>query len=799
MDSLTERELEILRYLADGLSDREIAQQLFLSLNTIKWHNRQIYSKLGVESRTQAVARSRELGLLNGQQIESVAVPDRPKHNLPAHITSFVGRERELEEVKSLLESTRLVTLTGPGGIGKTRLAQEAASQHLEAFADGVSFVPLAPLRSTDGVVPTMAESLGFSFSSPDNPKRQLLTFLREKQTLLVLDNFDQLLDGAPLLSDILQAAPNLKIIVTSREQLNLHGETVFNIQGLDFPGPEVPGDLLEYSSVDLFVQSAMRAKAGFAPGTDEVKHVAQICRLVQGMPLALELAATWVTTLTCQEIAAEIKHGHDILQVELRDLPERQRSIRAVFDYSWSLTPPEEREIYKKLAVFRGGFTRAAAEKVTGAALKSLSSLVSKSLIWHRSSGRYEMHELLRQYAEERLATTSGALEAVSDLHCAYFAEFLHQRRRDVQGESQLTAYKEIEEDVDNIRAGWNWAVAHGRFDDLAKQAPTLLLLFETRSWYQEGLDSFAKAVEATTRVSRSGKYRLAIGRLLDGQSHFATRLGEYDEALTLLKESEAVFRELDHRQELADTLTRLGAAEFYLGNYERADKVLRECLHICKEFEDPWPLAWTSFWSGRVNYALGRFEEAEQLLLSAITVHRQLGDRMPLTDALVVLGWTTHKLGKYEDAIRLENEALSTATEFGSPHRIAWALLSLGKLETAQGDFQDARLHLHEALQGAIEIMSVRLQLDALVGIGELLVREGDTERAREILSLISRHASSEHETRRQAEELLGELGVKRGSELLESDADDVAKALANSIESVYVLPAFSQLRPG
>lgn len=798
LDPLTERELGILRHVADGLTDREIAQELFLSVNTIKWHNKQIYRKLDVGSRYQAVAKAKEFGLLDPQPDLSADQRPESKHNLPAPVTSFIGRERELTEVKRLLETARLVTLTGPGGIGKTRLALEAASQQIQTFTDGVTFVPLAPLRSIEAIVPTLAKSLDLSFFDAEDPKTRLLAYFRDKHILLVLDNLEHLLDGASLFSEVLQAAPRVKIIATSREKLNLLGETAFSTPGLDFPGLEVVEDALEYSSVNLFVQSAKRARSDFEPSLDDVRDIARICQLVQGMPLALVLAAAWVSTLTCRDIAAEIERGLDILEVELRDLPERQRSIRAVFDHSWNLTPAEERGVYERLSVFRGGFTREAAEYVTGASLKSLSALVDKSLIWLDASGRYEIHELLRQYAEENLINTPGAQEQTSALHCAYYAEFMYQREKDLI-EREMGTHEEIEKEIGNVRASWSWAIMQGNLEALDRQRKSLFQFYETRSWYQEGLDSFARAVEAIAPASHIEEEEAVLAGLLLHQSYFSTRLGDYGNSIVLLQKSVGLLRELGDRDELADALTVLAATEFYLGNYEDADRLLRECLLIREESGKLWELAWTSYWLGRVNNAQSKYEEAEHILQDVIAIHGQIGERLDRADAQIVLGLVMSKRGNYEEAIRLQEEALATAMELGNPHRAAWALLGLGKVELARDEFQQARSHFHEALQIALDMPSVRLTLDSLAGIGELLVHEEEVERAVELLSLIYNHPSSEHETRLQAEHLLGELGFELGSDVSKADAAGRAIALDIAIESVYALPQFSRLRTG
>jgi predicted ATPase/DNA-binding CsgD family transcriptional regulator len=377
-------------------------------------------------------------------------IAGRP-HNLPTQTVPFIGREVELAQLGALLgdPNVRLVTVLGPGGIGKTRLALEAATIQLEDFAQGAYFVSLAPLRDAQHIVPTMAQAIGYPFQGGGRePKRQLLDYLSEQQVLLVMDNFDHLLESAGLVSEILQATPGVKVLATAREPLNLQEEVRFRVGGLDFPDWEAlkdavdsqnradPSDWVEYSAIHLFVLSAQRILPGFAPGASDLKYIARICQLVEGMPLAILLAAVWVEILSVQEIADEIDRSLDLLEAEMHDVPARHRSIRAMFDSTWNRVTDVERDVLMRLSVFRGSFTRDAVQKVTGAGLQTLKTLVDKSLLQRdHEAGRYEMHELLRQYAETQLEA-SGRADAARDAHCEYYLVTLHQREATLDGQ---------------------------------------------------------------------------------------------------------------------------------------------------------------------------------------------------------------------------------------------------------------------------------------------------------------------------------------------------------------------------
>lgn len=341
--------------------------------------------------------------------------------NIPGQTTQFVGRHDEVANLQALLdrEEVRLITLIAPGGTGKTRLAIEVASQQMDHYPDGVFFVPLAPLNDSAQIVQAIIESASISMAGGDDLQVQLLRYLRRKQMLLVLDNFEQLMEGARMLNDILAAAPGVKILVTSRERLNLSGENVTFLGGLPVNEWQTPEEVMDHSAGQLFIQSVQRVQPGFQLAKIDVPYVTRICRLAQGMPLAIVLAASWADLLSPEEIAAEIENSLDFLETELHDIPARQHSIRAVFEGSWAKLDPAERELFQWLSVFRGGFTREAAEKVAGASLRSLARLVNKSFLTHDpATGRYEVHELLRQYAAERLQTKPELVSAVQETH---------------------------------------------------------------------------------------------------------------------------------------------------------------------------------------------------------------------------------------------------------------------------------------------------------------------------------------------------------------------------------------------
>ena len=667
---------------------------------------------------------------------ESIPAPAaQPHHNLPIQPTLFIGREKEVEEISRLLReepNCRLLNLVGPGGMGKTRLALEVARVNSNLFRDGSFLVSLASVSEASFIVPAIAEAIKFPFQGETDPMTQLLRHLNQKNFLIILDNFEHLLSslsesgedesdtrisGEELLSEILRNAPGNKILVTSRERLKLQEEWDYEVYGMSFPqdlqtveeagqGPE------KYTAIQLFLQQARKADASFAYSTEDMDAIVRICRLVEGMPLGIELAAPWIRLMSCREIADEIERNLDLLETSLRNVPERHRSMRAIFEQSWQRLSPEERTVLSKLSVFRGGCRREAAEAVTGAKLPLISSLVDKSLVHHAGGGRYELHELIRQFALDQLQCSSEIYAETLDRHCRYYTAFMKQQEREIKGGAQLEAVQRITADIDNVRNAWRRAVERRDLQAIEKAAESLFLYSEMRGDLVEAEAVFRRA--ATTLLDannqnpdmaiREAQERL-IGYLLVLQGVMATHLGSGG-GLELTQKGAELVRGHSHGESpqalYRDAFCRmwLGWTSFLLGFYEAAEQHLGESLTVFSELNEQWAVSKTLYMISNSYIARGQLTKAEQALYKSLSICREIQDSRSRVLVNRTLGIVTLWFGDFPRTRQLLEEAVSLSEEFNDRFGLQSTLRELGKLEIAQGELERAAETLHKSI---------------------------------------------------------------------------------------------------
>ena len=692
-------------------------------------------------------------------------------HNLPQPSTTFLDREHERSTIGLLLAKPecQLVNLVGPGGIGKSQLSIKVARENLTLFKHGVFFVPLAPVSSADFIVPNIADALKLSFSNRGDLKSQLLDYLRDRHLLLILDNFEHVLDGAGIITDIIQAAPHVKVLVTSRAKLNLQTEWVSEVRGMAFPErapagvrstPHPPEKISTYPAVTLFLQTAQRVKPSYKLNPKDEPHIVHICQLLEGSPLGIELAATWIRFLSCQEVASEIESGLDFLSKPVQDLPARHRSLYAVFDYSWQLLTPEEQEVLTQLSVFRGGLSREAAQQVANANLLNLSLLHDKSLLQVGDvPGRYQIHELLRQFAARKLNTNPGnKAYQVQERHAQFFINLLQEQLPALKGPQQTQALETISEDIENIRAAWQWAVENAQEPLVQQGFEAIILVHEINSRFQDidllfkkmpllpatnaqpnrlqGTMLLAKGIAALYLAQPEACYNYLTQSLQHLQYFDVPRewcmalfylgglqisLGNYDDALASLEQSLELAYYLNDEFAAIFRLSSLGVTNRLLGNYAKARTIHEESLRISHKINNQWGIAMAHYMLGFVALAQNDYTEAQEQLQTALTLFEEVGDHRGFAFTLSRLGDIAQANAQIDKALQLHKEGLKVFRSIGERRGVTLTYIQLGQITTREGLFDTARTYLLQALKLVEDVKAIPLTLEVLDAVAE------------------------------------------------------------------------------
>jgi predicted ATPase/DNA-binding CsgD family transcriptional regulator len=665
--------------------------------------------------------------------------------NLPSQTMSFIGRSDEITGIIQRLADPAcgLLTLVGPGGIGKTRLAIEVAKTiaDTDAVVDGIYFVDLQPINASDLLVTAISNSVGIILSGSDEPRAQLLSYLNGRNSLLLLDNFEQLLDSVDLLADILKIAPDIKLLVTSREALNIQEEWVWQVGGLQVPDNQHSASIESYSAVQLFAERARRTRRDFVL-TGQESPITRTCQLVEGMPLALELAASWTKVLSCAEIADEIQRSLDFLTTNTRNIPERHRSMQAVFDHSWRLLTDAERAAFPQLSVFRGGFRREAAEQVAGASLVVLSGLVDKSFLRLSASGRYEVHELMRQYGEEHLEAVRGTKEDAQKRHCLYYADFLHQRQATLRTPQQATALDEIEAELDNVRLSWEWAVEHDMADTIYQSMHSLYLVCHIRAHAVEGERLFDLAFERFEHEdSAMLGYILPARMCFEWFNGHSSQDDEYHRALQL---AYRFWNDDDIAIHLPSYISRNAVFARKLFDYERQEQVYHDFFERFRTHGQSWGAIFMVYCLGELHYGDGQLDKAETCFRQSLNDFLHLGDRWASCWSSTGLGLVLESSQQYWESFQMWQLHQDICAEVGDRGGVVFALAKKANIMWRLQDYHTARNYIAQSIKSHLEVGSPLAHLVFVFRVlSAVFVSEGRHESAAELLSFLRQHA--------------------------------------------------------
>jgi predicted ATPase/DNA-binding CsgD family transcriptional regulator len=667
-------------------------------------------------------------------------------YNLPAQLTPLIGREQEIQAVCSLVRrpAVRLVTLTGPGGVGKTRLSLQVATELIDEFADGICFVPLAPLRDPDLVASTLAQALGLKETGDQALLDLLQASLQDKRLLLLLDNFEQVVAAAPRLSDLLANCPHLKILVTSRAVLHLRGEHEFPVPPLALPDfthlPESEA-LSQYAAVALFLERARAVKPDFELTPANTRAIAEICIRLDGLPLAIELAAARSKLLPPQALLARLRHRLHVLTSVARDVPLRQQTLRHTLAWSYDLLDAQEQQLFRRLSVFVGGYTLEAVEGLYTAlgempanVLDGMASLIDKSLLQQIEQDgeepRLVMLETIREYGLEALSA-SGEMESIRQAHAEYYLRLAERAELELGGPQQAAWLEQLEREHDNLRVALQWSLEPAEDEKSGQRSETALRLggalymfWWTHGHWSEGRTFLERALAASEGAPApiQAKALYAAASLSFIQSH-------YERAEALTSKSLPLYRELGDQRGIALSLWVLGNIAWVRGDTAKARSLLEEALALFKEVDDKEYVAYSLFSLGLLASSQGEYARACALYEESLAFFREIEHKRGIAHSLSQLAQALFVSQGDQARVRsLLEECLALSREVGFKEGIAASQCLLGQLALGQGDLVTAHSQVEQSVVLYKEMGHRHGTAESLSALGRVFAAEGD-----------------------------------------------------------------------
>ena len=701
--------------------------------------------------------------------------------HLPAQTTSFVGREAEIVTLKGMLSEPerRLITLTGLGGVGKTRLAIEVASACQNNFADGIYYVDLTPLTTASLLPKALADVLTVTRRQQHDLKQTIIATLQEKHMLLLLDNYEHLLADISFVDTLIRQTQWVKLLVTSRESLHLPSEWLYGVEGLSLPDQSAMAAEESYSAVQLFIRRARQADPYFS-FTTEKTAVLHICHLVEGLPLAIELAAAWVKLLPVAQIAQEIARNLDILSTTNRAIPDRHRSIRAVFEHSWQRLPPAEQMMLAQLSLFRGSFTIEAATQITKASYFTLYHLVSKSLLQRASQDRHQLHELLRQFAAQKLNEQGIDITLLHISYSHYYLQLLHQAQEKLYGNQQQATLNHLLADVDNLRQAWQWAIQHNLLPEIEAAAQVMYSFHSLHSWFDEGAQHFAQAAAAITKPDTAKKRQLKA-YLLARQGEFLYESGNLSQAEASLQASLNLYRQDTLPKELFSVYNLLANIKHMRGDYEQAQLWAEEALYIAESYDNQHQVALACLSLGSIRQSLGEIAQARQYHNRSLAIYEKLEVPWGIAHSRRFLGTVALREQDYHLAQTHYQKALHIFQSLNSQAGITLILNQLGLVAQAQAQLEQADSFYQEALTICQTHHLHIEQCITLKNLGSLLYLQANYEAASDYLRQAWQIAS-----KAQMLPLALEVALEVATNLVEAARPRLAAGLLNMVQA-------------
>ena len=638
---------------------------------------------------------------------------DQPRQHLPQIMHPLLGREKELETIIQNLSKTdcRLLSLIGLGGVGKSHLAIEAARLAAEQFLEGAYFISLASLEDPNLLTTALAQSLNLTLSSKEDAKKQVIDYLRDKELLLLLDNFEHIAEAAPVLSEVLANCLNIKCLVTSRARLNLAGEWLVELGALAYPSLDA-GKTLAPEALESFaaIQLLRQNKTGPEKTSlcaEDYQALVRICHLVEGLPLALEIASAWQNSLSLPEIALEIEKDIAFLASNRRDLPTRHRSIWAVFERSWLLLSEAERLAYRKLAVFRGGFERTAAEALTQVSLQNLATFLDKSLLRYTADQRYEGHSLLWEFAEQKLAERPDLYEDSKNAHSQYFLQQIARTQAALIGAEQQAALQSLTKDMDNLRAAWQWALEQRDLALLLESIAALARFFDLRGWIEEGIQLFEQSIQKLKPIQENPEqtslYPQLLAKLQNHLASFLEKKGLHQQAQTCLQSNKSLLEisSLDKSADYGYCQALLGIIASHLSDLAKAIEQLQASLLYLNQADSQLYFGWALYWLGGIYYEQGDYEAAEAAFQRSLRVRQALGDQSGAAMTRMGLGIAANAAGRYTEEIAHYQASYALLKSLDDKLGLAWVLMNWGEvLAIDLQEYDEAKALFEESL---------------------------------------------------------------------------------------------------